>query len=73
MTYSACLECRLRFTPADAAYLPGCPTCGEPMQALERAQSALGLRLFSVRDSPHALPEAVAVAMPIPAPGPGRA
>ena len=67
-----CPDCRLRFTPADAAYLPGCPTCGEPMHALQRAQSALGFRLFRVQDSPHALPEAIAVAMPIPGPGPVR-
>lgn len=72
VTHASCLACRLRFTPADAAYLPACPMCGEPMQALERAQAAVGFRLFRVQDSPHSLPQAVAVALPVPGPGPAR-
>ena len=66
-----CPECRLRFSLAAAACLPACPECGEPLQALDGLERAVGLRLFSLDDAPYSLPEAVAVAIPIPTSRPG--
>jgi len=72
VTRAACPDCRLRFTVASAAYLPACPGCGEPLQALDRADAAVGFRLFKPEVNPSPLPDAVAVSMPNPDPGPGR-
>jgi hypothetical protein len=69
MTYTCCTSCRVRFTPAAAAYLTVCPTCGEPLQSLAGLAGAVGYRLFRPEDSPRELPEAVEVSMPIPDPG----
>ena len=66
MTHSSCPDCRLRFTAAVAAYLPACPHCGEPIRPLDRADGALGYRLYQPTDDPHSLPEAIAVEMPDP-------
>jgi hypothetical protein len=63
MTHFSCPDCRLRFTPALAAYLPCCPTCGQPMQPLDGADEALGLRLFRPDDGSSLLAHAVAVAI----------
>ena len=71
MIHAMCPDCRLRFTPAAAAYLPSCPTCGEPLQPLD-GLAAVGFRLFGLDDAPHSLPQAAAVSMPIPDPGLGR-
>lgn len=68
MTNVCCPDCRLRFTPAAAAYLVACPECGEPPKALA-LKGVVGFRLFRVDDVPHSLPEAVAVSIPIPDPG----
>jgi hypothetical protein len=68
MTQASCPDCRLRFTPAAAAYLPACPTCGEPLQALSRLDEAVGFRLFDPDDAPHSRPQAIAVALPTPSP-----
>jgi len=62
----------MRFTPATAAYLTGCPACGEPLQQLASLAGAVGYRLFTLEDSPHELPEAIEVSMPIPDPGTWR-
>ncbi len=70
MTHVSCPDCRLRFTPAAAAYLPACPTCGEPLQPMTRLDEAVGFRLFGPDDVPHPLPNAVEVAMPAPGPHP---
>ena len=67
-----CPSCRLRFTPAAAAYLVTCPECGRPPQPIAGAEAVVGFRLFDVEDGPRELPEAVAVSIPIPDPGPGR-
>ena len=72
MTHASCPDCRLRFTPAAAAYLPSCPTCGQPLQPLDGLDGAVGFRLFRLDDAPHSLPQAVAVAMPTPSPHTGR-
>lgn len=68
MTHVCCPDCRLRFTPAAAAYLVTCPECGGPPQTLAGLEEALGFRLFRLEDVPHPLPEAVAVSIPIPDP-----
>jgi hypothetical protein len=72
MIYPSCPDCRLRFSPADAAYLTICPKCGEPLQSAVGLAGALGFRLFRPGDVPHSLPEAVAVSMPVPDPSGGR-
>jgi hypothetical protein len=71
MTHVCCPDCRLRFTPAAAAYLVACPECGEPPKALAGLEGVVGFRLFRVDDVSH-LPEAVAASIPIPDPGGGR-
>ena len=72
MTHASCPDCRLRFTPAAAAYLPGCPECGEPLQPLSGVEG-VGFRLFRLDDARYPLPDAVAVAMPTPGPRPSQA
>ena len=72
MTHAMCPGCRLRFTPAAAAYLRSCPTCGEPLQTLDGLDEAVGFRLFRLGDAAHSLPQAAAVSMPIPDPGSRR-
>jgi hypothetical protein len=67
MTRLCCPHCRLRFSPAAAAYLAACPECGEPPHAFS-LQDAVGFRAFRLEDIPHTLPEAVAVSLPIPEP-----
>jgi hypothetical protein len=71
-THACCASCRIRFGPAQTAYLTACPACGEPLQPLAGLAEAVGYRLFTQEDAPDALPEAIEVAMPIPDPGPGR-
>ena len=72
MTHASCPDCRLRFAPAAAAYLPACPACGEPLQPLAGLAGAMGYRLFRLEDVPHAQLEAMEVSMPIPDPGSRR-
>jgi hypothetical protein len=69
MTHVCCPNCRLRFTPADTAYLAACPECREPLQILAGVEGMIGFRLFNPEDDPRSLPEAVAVSIPIPDPG----
>ncbi len=69
MTHACCASCRIRFTPAAAAYLTACPVCGEPLQRLVGLAGAVGYRPFKPEDAPSALPEAIAVSMSIPDPG----
>jgi hypothetical protein len=70
--HACCPDCRLRFAPAEAAYLIVCPECGEPLQALSELAGAVGFRLFTVEDTPNSLPDALAVSMPLPDPGTRR-
>ncbi len=72
MTHACCPGCRIRFTPAAAAYLTACPTCGNPPQPLAGLAGAVGYRLFRLEDAPPALPAAVEVSLRIPDPGSGR-
>jgi hypothetical protein len=72
MTHACCPSCRIRFTPAAAAYLAACPECGGRPQACDGLQGIVGFRLFRLEDAPDLLPEAVAVSLPIPDPGSGR-
>jgi hypothetical protein len=72
MTHACCPNCRLRFTPAAAAYLSACPECGEPPHPSLGLEGVVGFRLFRLEDVPHSLPEALAVSIPIPDPGGGR-
>jgi hypothetical protein len=65
MTHVGCRSCRLRFTPAAAAYLVACPECGRPLQPIVGAEGVVGFRLIIPEDVPHELPEAVAVSIPI--------
>jgi len=65
MTHVCCPACRLRFTPAAAAYLVACPECGEPPTALAGLEGVLGFRLFRLDEVPHSPPEAVVVSIPI--------
>ena len=70
MTRLCCPRCRLRFTPAAAAYITACPECRdwpEPITSLERT---LGFRLVGPEDLPHELPHATAGAMTFPEPEP---
>jgi hypothetical protein len=68
MTHVCCPCCRLRFTPAAAAYIVACPECGEPPHQIT-SQSALGFRLLGPEDLPIDLPQAVAVSIAAPEPG----
>ena len=69
MTHVCCPACRLRFTPAAAAYLVACPECGEPPRTVAGHAGVVGFSLFRLEDVPHSLPEAVAISAPIPDPG----
>jgi hypothetical protein len=72
MTHLCCPHCRLRFTPAAAAYIIACPECGKPLQTIASLELAFGFRVFRLEDLPNSLPEAVAVSIPVfePAPTP---
>jgi hypothetical protein len=65
MTHLCCPICRLRFTPAAAAYVGACPDCGEPVRR-SNLRDTVGFRLFRLEDIPRSLPEAVAVSIPVP-------
>ena len=69
MTHLCCAPCRLRFTPAAAAYFIACPECGEPPQLIAGLERTFGFRLVGPEDLPHELPYAVAVSFPAPKPG----
>ena len=69
MTPVCCPSCRLRFTPAAAAYLVSCPECGRPPERIANFESLVGFRLFGPQDTPNPVPEAIAVAIPVHEPG----
>lgn len=71
MTHVYCPECRLRFTPAAAAYLDACPECGERLRA-SSLRGTVGFRLLRLEDVPHPLPRAVAASIPVPEPDRAR-
>lgn len=72
MTHVCCPSCRLRFTPAAAAYLAACPGCGERPQPIAGPEGIVGFRLFTVEDVPHELPQAIVISLPVPDLGGGR-
>jgi hypothetical protein len=72
MTHLCCPHCRLRFAPAEGAYLVACPECGEPPQPIASLQATFGFRLVGPEDLPHMLPHAVAASLPVPKPGGAR-
>jgi hypothetical protein len=72
MTHSCCPRCRLRFTPAAAAYITACPECGNSPQPVLSLERTFGFRLVGPEDLPHELPCAAAVSITLPERGGGR-
>ena len=68
-TYLCCPACKLRFTPAAAAYVVACPECGDSPQPIASLERAVGFRLVGPEDLPHDLPHATAVSITLPVPG----
>jgi len=64
-THLCCPNCRLRFTPAAAAYIMACPECGDPPQPIASAERTLGFRLLGPEDLPNQLPYAVAMSIAV--------
>lgn len=62
-----CPGCRLRFPRVAATSLPACPECGLPPKPVDGCESLMGFRLLRPQDTPHPMPEAMAVALPGPA------
>ena len=61
VTLVCCPRCRLRFTPAPAAYIVACPQCGGSPQTIASPERTLGFRLVGPEDLLHQLPYATAV------------
>jgi hypothetical protein len=72
MSYVCCSPCRLRFTPAGAAYITACPECGNSPQPIATLERTLGFRLVGPEDLPHELPRASAIAITYRKPGGAR-
>jgi hypothetical protein len=68
MTHALCPNCRLRFTPAAAAYREACPVCGEPPVTGAAAEAAVGSRLFTEADLVAVSPMDAAAALSLPDP-----
>jgi hypothetical protein len=62
MTHVGCPSCRLRFTAVAAAYLIGCPECGQALQPSGGPGGVVGFRLFP-GDVPTEQPQAVPVSI----------
>jgi hypothetical protein len=73
VTLVCCPACRLRFTPAAAAYIVACPECGGSPQPIASPELTLGFRLVGPEDLPHQLPPAAAVPIAFASTEPGRA
>jgi hypothetical protein len=69
MSNLCCPRCRLRFTPAAAAYIIACPECGSSPQPTVSLEHTFGFRLVGPEDLPHELPCAAAVSSTFPEPG----
>jgi hypothetical protein len=67
-----CAQCRLRFSPAAAAYIMACPECGERPKPIPRLELAFGFRLIGPEDLPQELPYATARSIALPEPGARR-
>jgi hypothetical protein len=72
-TNLCCAHCRLRFTPAAAAYIMACPECGDPPQPIAGLELTFGFRLIGPEDLPHELPFAMAQSITLPEPAARRA
>jgi hypothetical protein len=72
MTHVCCPRCRLRFTPAAAAYIIGCPECGDALVLIASPECTFGFRLVGPQDLPHELPHAAAVSLTFPDSGGAR-
>ena len=72
MAHVCCPPCRLRFTPAAAAYITACPECGNSPQPIAGLERAIGFRLVGPEELPHELPYATAVPITFPEPGGAR-
>jgi hypothetical protein len=70
-THLCCPHCRLRFTPAAAAYIVRCPECGDSPQPIASLELTFGFRVIGPDDFPHELPYATAVSVALPRPGSG--
>jgi hypothetical protein len=68
MTHTSCPACRIRFTPAVASALAGCPHCGKPLHTSADPLDVVGFRLFRLQDVPHPGPDAIAVSVALPDP-----
>jgi hypothetical protein len=73
MTHIGCPNCRLRFTAAGAAYLDGCPQCGQSPQPIAGARAVIGFRLFAPEDAPMGPPQPVSVSIRVREMDAGRA
>jgi hypothetical protein len=69
MTHVCCPRCRLRFTPAAAAYITACPECGDAPQPIASLECSVGFRLVGPEDLPRELPYATATSITFPDPG----
>ncbi len=72
VTHLCCPACRLRFTPAAAAYVIACPECGDPPQPIDSLELTFGFRLIGPEDLPYELPYAIARSVALPKPGARR-
>ena len=68
-TRLCCSHCRIRFTPAAAAYIVRCPECGDSPQPIASLELTFGFRVIGPGDLPHELPYATAVSIALPRPG----
>lgn len=73
VTLVCCPRCRLRFTPAAAAYIVACPECEGSPQPITGPERTLGFRLVGPEDLPHQLPYVAAVPTDFAITEPGRA
>ena len=79
-THLCCPHCRLRFTPAAAAYIIACPECGDSPKPIASLEGTFGFRVLGPEDLPHGvlgpedlpheLPYASAVSIAFPQPRP---
>jgi hypothetical protein len=72
MRHVCCPRCRLRFTPAAAAYITACPECGNSPQPTAGRGNRFGFRLVGPEDLPDELPHATAIAITLPDPDGAR-
>lgn len=63
-----CPRCRLRFTPAAAAAIIGCPECGDSPQPIASLELTFGFRIIGPEDLPHESPYATAISIALPRP-----